>query len=234
DVLTFFQVRNDRVGVFILVSGFVGWPGNDQRRSRLVDQNRINLVDDREVMTTLHTRGEVKLHIVAQVIKAKLVIGAVSDISGVRGLALEVVHVVLNTTDFKTEEAMDLAHPLGVARSEIVVNRNDVNTTTTRQRIQVRGQSGDKSLALARAHLGDLALVEHDAADHLHVEVTHAGRAHACFSYERESLGQDFVELGALTSLSLFFISHVRDGFLQALFKLSGTSTQLVVGKRLH
>ena len=29
-------------------------PGNDQRRSRLVDQNRVDLVDDREVMTVLN------------------------------------------------------------------------------------------------------------------------------------------------------------------------------------
>src|ERR1044072_4780797 len=138
-------------------------------------------------MATLHARREVKLHIVAQVIEAKLVVRAVRDISGVRGLALEVVHVVLNTTDFETEEAMDLAHPLGVTRSEIVVQGNDVNAAATRERIQVRRQSGDERLALAGAHLGDLALVENDAADPLHVEVTHASRAHACFPDEGES-----------------------------------------------
>ena len=76
--------------------------------------------------------------------------------------------------------------------------------------------------------------MENDAADHLHVEVAHAGRAHACFSDKGESLGQDLVELGALTSLSLFFISDVRDGSLQALFKLRTAPTKLVVRKRLY
>src|SRR6185503_13022475 len=92
-------------------------------------------------MTTLHACCEVKLHIVPQVIETKLIVGSVSDVGGVGGLALEVVHVVLNTSDFETEEAMDLAHPLGVARSEVVVNSNYVNTTTTCKRIQVCRQN---------------------------------------------------------------------------------------------
>src|SRR3569832_2256818 len=140
-------------------------------------------------MTTLHTGREVKLHIVAQVIKAKLVIRAVRDISGVRSLALEVVHVVLNTTDFETEESMNLAHPLVVTRSEIIVDCVNVDSSAARERIQVRRQCGDKGFALARAHLSDLALVQHDAAAQLHVEVTHAGCAHAGFPDYGESLG---------------------------------------------
>src|SRR5215213_3463798 len=170
-------------------------------------------------MTALHTRGEVKFHVVAQVIKAKLVVGAVSDISGVCGLALEVVHVVLNTTDFETEEAMDLAHPLSVTRSEIVVDRNNVNAATARERVQVRRQRGDERLALACAHLGDLALVQDDTADQLHVEMTHAGGAYACFSDDCESLRQDLVERGALTSLAFFFIRDVADCTLNTLFE---------------
>src|SRR6185369_6490264 len=105
-------------------------------------------------MTTLHTGREVKLHVVAQVIKAKLVVGAVSDVGGIGSLALKVVHVVLNTPDFETEETMDLAHPLGVARSEIIVDCNDVNTAAACKRVQVRRQCGDERFALARSHLG--------------------------------------------------------------------------------
>src|SRR6185369_5906600 len=138
------------------------WTGNDQWRSRFVDQDRVDLVDDGEVMTTLHARREVKLHVVAQVIEAKLVVGAVSDVGSVGSLALEVVHVVLNTTDFKTEEAMDLAHPLRVTRSEIIVDRDHVNTAATRECIQIRRQGGDERLALARAHLSDFALMQND------------------------------------------------------------------------
>jgi hypothetical protein len=40
-------------------------------------------------------------------------------------------------------------------------------------------QRGDQGLALAGAHLGDLALVQHHAADQLHVEVAHAEHARA-------------------------------------------------------
>src|SRR6185369_9154750 len=108
--------------------------------------------------------------------------------------ALEVVHVVLNTTDFKTEEAMDLAHPLRVTRSEIIVDRDNVNTAATRECIQIRRQGGDERFALARAHLSDFALMQNDAADQLHVEVTHAGRAYAGFANDCESFRQNLVK----------------------------------------
>src|SRR6185503_1041150 len=185
-------------------------------------------------MTTLHACCEVKLHIVPQVIETKLIVGSVSDVGGVGGLALEVVHVVLNTSDFETEEAMDLAHPLGVARSEVVVNSNYVNTTTTCKRIQVCRQSRNERLALACAHLGNFALVQDDAADQLHVEVTHARSAHACFSDDGESLRQNLIEHGALTSLSFVFVGDISDFTLHALFEVGCTCAQLVVRKRLN
>ena len=89
-----------------------------------------------EVMPALHTGRKVKLHVVAQVVEAKLVVGAVSDVGGVGGLALEVVHVVLNTTDFETEEAVNLSHPFRVARGKIIVDGDDVNAAATRKALR--------------------------------------------------------------------------------------------------
>jgi hypothetical protein len=63
------------------------------------------------------------------------------------------------------------------------------------QRIQIRGQRSDQGLAFAGAHLGDLAAMQHHAADQLYVEVTHAERAPARLPYRGESFRHQFVKL---------------------------------------
>ena len=84
----------------------------------------------------------------------------------------------------KPEELVDAAHPLGVAAGEIVVDRDDVDAAAG-ERVQIDGEGGDQRLAFAGLHLGDGALVEHHAADELHVEMplperALGGLAHSC------------------------------------------------------
>src|SRR5438128_1191453 len=96
------KLRDDGVGLVVLVGGFLRRSRDDQRRARFVDQNRINLVDDRVIVTVLHAGAEIELHIVAQIVKTELVVGAVSNVGVVSGLPLKVVHVVLDTADSQT------------------------------------------------------------------------------------------------------------------------------------
>jgi hypothetical protein len=87
------------------------------------------------------------------------------------------------------------------------------------QRVQVHGQRGGQRLAFAGAHLGDLALVQRDAAHHLDVEVPHAHHALGSFAHHGEGLGQQVVE-GLVLG--------------QAIAELLRLGTQLLVGKRLQ
>jgi hypothetical protein len=110
-------------------------------------------------------------------------------------------------TDGQPEEAVDAPHPFGVATRQVVVDGDDVHALAG-QRVEVGGERGDQRLAFAGAHLGDLALVEHRAADQLHVEVTHAQRALARLAdngkglrldrFQRFALGQTLAELRGL------------------------------------
>src|SRR5262245_19461013 len=111
-------------------------------------------------MTSLNTCREIKLHVVAQIIKSEFVVRAVSDVRVVGGLTLEVVHVILDTADFQTQETVNLAHPLSVARSEIIVHGHDVHAAAS-QGIQISRQSGHQRLSLAGAHFRNLALVKY-------------------------------------------------------------------------
>src|SRR5437764_15141676 len=104
-------------------------------------------------MSALHAGRQVKLHVVAQVIEAELVVRAVGDVRGVGCLPLKVVHVVLNAADFAAEKAMNLSHPLSVARGQIVIDGDDVNAAATRQSVEIRWNGGDEHLTCTRSHL---------------------------------------------------------------------------------
>ena len=108
-------------------------------------------------------------------------------------LALLVVDAVHDAADGEPQELVDLAHPLRVALSEVVVDGDDVHALAG-ERVQIDGQRGDERLALARLHLGDLALVQHHAADELHVEVALAQRALGGLAHGGEGRHQEIVE----------------------------------------
>ena len=91
------------------------------------------------------------------------------------------------------EEAVDAAHPLGVAAGQVVVDRDDVDALAF-ERVEIGGQRGDERLAFAGLHLGDRAVVEHHAADELDVVVPHVEHAAAGLADDGEGLGQQVVE----------------------------------------
>ena len=60
--------------------------GDDERRARFVDQDRVDFVDDGEGVAALDHLRHVVFHVVAQIVEAEFVVGAVGDVGGV-GLA---------------------------------------------------------------------------------------------------------------------------------------------------
>ena len=121
------QVRNQQVDFLIQRRGIFGLAGDDQRRARLVDQDRIDFVDDGEVETAHHTFGLVGDHVVAQVIEAEFVIGAVGNVRGESLLLGVMRHLRKIAAHRQTEERMQASHPFRISLGEVVVHRNDVD-----------------------------------------------------------------------------------------------------------
>ena len=188
---------NDAVDLVVEVVRFFGRARDDERRARFVDENAVDFVDDREVVPALHHARQVELHVVTQVVEAELVVGAVGDVAGVRGLALLVVEVVLDHADGEPDEAVDAAHPLRIAAGQVVVDRDDVDALAA-ERVEIGGQRGHEGLTLAGLHLANLALVQHHAADQLHVVVPHVQHPLAGLAHEGKRLRQQIVERLAL------------------------------------
>ena len=69
--------------------------------------------------------------------------------------------------------------------------------------VEVHGHGGDERLALAGLHLGDVAVVEDDAAQDLDVEGSHAEGALGGLARDGERLEQEVVEqLAVLVALA--------------------------------
>ena len=168
-------------------------------------------------MTALYHLLAVGDHVVPQIVKAQFVVGAVGDIAGIGRAAGRAVHLMGDEADAQTEEPVELAHPLGVAPSQIVVDRDHMDAVAG-QRVEVDRQRRDKGLALAGLHLGDLAAMEHDAADDLNREVTHPQHPVGGLAAGREGVGQDVVQRFAVG---------------QPLFQCRGDRLQLCIRKRL-
>ncbi len=167
-----FQRANDRGEPVVQLGGVGDTAADDQRRARLVDEDRVDLVDDRVVVAALHLVGEGGGHVVAQVVEAELVVGAVGDVAGVVGplLARLLLEPGDDQPDIEAHPLVDPTHPLGVEACQVVVDGDEVHAVAT-EAVEVRRQRADQRLALAGLHLGDPAEVQRGAAHQLHVEV---------------------------------------------------------------
>ncbi len=175
----------------------VGRTGDDQRRTRLVDEDRVDLVDDREgVAPPLHAVLEAMRHVVAQVVEAELVVGAVGDVGVVGGAPLVGGHLRQDhPPDVHAEEAVHAAHLLGVAFGQVVVDGDDVHALAL-ERVEVGGgEHGGQGLALTGLHLGDVAEVQRRAAHHLNVEVALVEHSPGRLAGDGERLGHQVVEI---------------------------------------
>ncbi len=212
------EIRDVGVDGVVEIGAVVERTGNDQRRARLVDQDRVDLVDDGVDVPALDHVLQPVLHVVAQIVEAELVVGGVGDVAVVFLLALLVVEAVHDHADGEAEELVDLPHPLGVALGEVVVDGDDVDAAPG-QRVEIDRQRRDQRLAFAGLHLGDPAVVQDHAADELDVEMALAERPLGGFAAGGERRYQDIVE---------------RLAVLELLLELGGAGPQRLVGELLQ
>ena len=187
------QPRHDPGELLVPLGRHVGRAADDQRGAGLVDQDRVDLVDDRVVVAALDQLLVAPRHVVAQVVEAELVVGAVGDVGGVLRPALLRALVGQDHADGQAEEAVDPAHVLGADLHQVVVGRDDVHALAL-ERVEVGRQHAGQGLALTGLHLGDVAQVQRRAAHHLDVEVPLPERAPGGLAGDREGLDQQVVD----------------------------------------
>ena len=162
-----------------------------------IDQDRVDFVDDRVVEVALDHVLQPELHVVAQIVEPELVVGAVGNVGVVGRAPLGIGQAMNDDADVEAEEAVDLAHPVGVAPSQVVVDGDDMDPLAF-EGVEIDRQGGDQGLAFTGLHLGDLALVEHHAAQQLDVEMALPQGADRRLAHSGEGVGQDVVGRFAL------------------------------------
>ena len=177
----------------------VSLTGDDQRRTRFVDEDRIDLVDNGVGQLSLHPILRRIDHVVAQVVEAEFVVRPIGDVAGEGRLFRVMVHLRQVDADGQAEEPVQLPHPFGVAIGQIVVHRDDMHAIAG-QCIQIGRQGGDQGLSFAGAHFGNLAMMQNHAADQLHVEVPHSEGSLAGFTHHGKRLRQQRIKGRALNS----------------------------------
>ncbi len=195
-----------------------GRPRDDQRGTRLVDEDVVHLVDDGVMMAALHAAGQVHHQVITQEVKTEFVVGAICDIRRVspgarhqaqlvqlfarvprcqihQESALGVIRAAghLQHAHAQTQQVINGRHPARVAPCQVVVHRHQVRAFTA-ERVEVERQSGHQRLALTGAHLGDLAAVQHHTPNQLHVIMTQAGGALAGLADRGKCLRQDLIQ----------------------------------------
>ncbi len=209
--------RHDPRELGVPVGGAVCRTRDDQRGAGFVDEDRVDLVDDGEGVSALHQLVERVGHIVAQVVEAELVVGAVGDVGVVGLAAFRRRHLRQDHAHLQPQEAVHAAHPLRVTFGQVVVDGHDVRALTG-QRVQVRGQHTGEGLAFTGLHLGDVSGVQRGTTHDLHIKVPLAQHAPGRLARDRECLGHQVVE-----GLALF----------QASLELAGLGLQFGIGELL-
>ena len=192
--------------------------GDDERRPRLVDQDRVDLVHDRVGVAALDGPLEGDGHVVAEVVEPELGVRPVGDLGRVGLRALRERHQVLDEAGADAERVVGGLDPLGVTLGQVVVDRDEVDVLA-RQGVEVQRHGGDEGLSFTGLHLCDVALVEDDAAHHLDVEETDAHGTLERLADGRERLEEELLERLA--------VGH-------ALLELGGLAAQLLVGELLE
>ena len=218
DILAPLQTAYEPVRLLVHIRGFLAVAGYDKRGAGLIDQYGVHLVHYGVVKLPLHHLGLVDHHVVPEVVKAELVVGAVGDVAGVGLPSLVVVLFVNYAAHGHAEEFVYFAHPLGVALRQVVVH-GDYMHAVAGEGVEVGGQSLGYGLAFARLHLGYTALMQHYAAQKLYVVMPLAYGALCGLADYGECLRQQVV-------LSLAVI--------QACPELVGLSPELLIRKGFH
>ena len=156
--LTALQLVCEHRAGLVNLGRLAGLARNDERRSRLIDQDRVHLVDDAVVEVSEHLLVLINRHVVAQIVKAELVVRDIGDVAGIGLLSRLGIHGVHDHTDCESEEAVNASHPLRVTRRKVVVDR-DNQDTLARQCIQIRRRGGDQGLTFTGLHLRNAALM---------------------------------------------------------------------------
>ena len=130
--------------------------GYDERCTGLINKDRVYFVNDTEVKAPLNLALYVYLHVVAKVVKAKLIVCTVGKVTFVCCTAGLVVHIVKDAAYALPKELVYASHPVAVALGKVVVYGYDVNALSAKG-VKVCGGNAHECLTFTGLHFRNAA-----------------------------------------------------------------------------
>ena len=187
--------------------GFSAWRGYDKGSSRLVNKNRIDLVDNGEVIAPRHLVILALDEVIPQIVEAELAVHTVGNVGSVR-LTLFILIVGARKKSYrKAEKAVYLSHFLHITPCEVFVYGDDMHTLA-REGVEIRGHRGNEGFTLTRFHLGNSALMKYYRADKLDIKGALSKHAPVRLAYDGVGIGKNIVERLPLGKSFLEYIGH--------------------------
>ena len=93
-ILAALHLLGKHVTHFVKLRGFSTLAGNDKRRSGFIDQDGVHLVNDGVMKIPQYKLRLVNYHVVTQIIKTKLIVGHIGNVTGISLPALLCLHAV--------------------------------------------------------------------------------------------------------------------------------------------
>ncbi len=161
---------------FITVAFFCNRSGNNQRGTCIVNQHRIDFIDNCVVVFALHKFVGADCHIVAKIIETKFVVGSVGDVGLVCTAAgFGVWLVFVDAVNFQAVELVNRSHPFRVTFCQIIVDGNHVYATASKC-VEEHRQGCHKRFTFTSSHFRDFPLMQNRTTNKLHVVVNHIPR----------------------------------------------------------
>ena len=153
-------------------------------------------------------------HVVTKVVKTKLVICHIGNVTAIGSPALLRLHVVQYNAYSQTKELVNLAHPLCISLCKIVIDSNNMHTLAF-QSVQVCRKCRYKCFTFTGFHFRNSSLMKDDTADDLDTVMLHSKNTLGCLAHCGKSLrkkivdGRPFLQASFILScfVSQFFIS---------------------------
>lgn len=166
--------------------------GDDERRSRLVNENGVGLVDDAVVQRGQHHLARVSGQVVPQVVEAELRIGHVRNVTAVGRALLLGRRTYAHHTHAEAQKLVHLSHDLRVAPREVLRTRDHVRAAAG-EGVEVSRKGRDERLAFTGRHLRHGAVRKGHAANELHVVMAKSEYPPRGLAHHREGLFQQLI-----------------------------------------
>ena len=156
-----------------LVVAFRYRTGDNQRSTGVVNQYRVDLIDDGIVVLTLYKVFRADSHVVTQVVETEFVVRTERDVCqvcltacvGVRLMAVDTIHA-------QSVEHIKRSHPFGVTFGEVIIHGNHVHTVSG-QCVEEYREGSHQCFTFTGCHFRNLTFVQNDTTEQLNVVMNH-------------------------------------------------------------